>query len=291
MAKRPAVFLDRDGTIIEDVGYLSDPAEVKLLPGAASAISRLTEAGYAVVIISNQSGVARGLFDEKQMNCVHEQLETLLSHYDAKLDGAYYCPYLDGPEATVEAFRLDSDLRKPAPGMILQAGEEMEIDLSASWMIGDADRDVEAGRRAGCRTILLKSGGLSTTANGSSDFVTTSLVKAVDVVERERVTQDKDSSRPLAEQPSADLENSSEVQSLLERILLQLESSNRQERQQDFSLLRLLGSLLQMFAIVAALWGVLSLFDGLADFATARLMLACFLQIASVSAFAIDRFR
>ncbi len=291
MTKRPAVFLDRDGTIIEDVGYLSDPDEVKLLPGAAAAINRLAEAGFAVVIISNQSGVARGFFDEQQMNCVHEQLESLLSQYGAKIDGAYYCPYLDSEDATVEAFRRDSDLRKPKPGMILQAGEELEIDLPASWMIGDAQRDVEAGRRAGCQTILLGPGGSAASANGSTDFVAANLAKAVDLVERERVAGGKDSSHRKAKPSSADLGESSEVKLLLERILLQLESSNRHERQQDFSVLRLLGSLMQMFAIVAALWGTLNLFDGSADFATAKLTLACFLQIASVSAFAVDRFR
>ena len=150
-----AVFLDRDGTIIEDTSYVDDPAKVRLLSGVADAIRRFGDASYLVVIVSNQSGVARGMFDEATLSAVHQRVDELLAERGATLDGAYYCPYLDSAEATVETYRRDSDLRKPKPGMLLQAAEELNIDLERSWMIGDSSRDIEAGKRAGCRTIRI----------------------------------------------------------------------------------------------------------------------------------------
>ena len=114
-----AVFLDRDGTVVEDPGYIGDPDQVQLIPGAAEAINRFSKAGHRVVIVSNQSGVARGMFTEEDLSRVHARLVALLEADGAMLDGAYYCPYLDGPEAKVEAYRGDSDLRKPKPGMLL----------------------------------------------------------------------------------------------------------------------------------------------------------------------------
>ncbi len=162
--KATAVFLDRDGTIIEAHGYINDPNQVRLIPGAADAIRCLSKAGHLVVLISNQSGVARGLLDEETLSRVHGRLEELLREEGVSLDGAYYCPYLDGPEAKVDAYRRDSELRKPNPGMLLQAARGLNIDLSRSWVIGDSPCDVEAGLRAGCRTILIDrdgSGGIS----------------------------------------------------------------------------------------------------------------------------------
>lgn len=152
---RPAIFLDRDGTIIEDRNYLSDPADVVLLPGADEALRSLVEAGFVLVLVSNQSGIARGLFDEDDLRDVHARLEELLEEQGVELEGAYYCPFLDGPEAKVPAYRKDSELRKPKPGMILQAAEELDIELSESWMIGDKLSDAQAGAAAGCWTILL----------------------------------------------------------------------------------------------------------------------------------------
>lgn len=154
--KSTAVFLDRDDTIIENSEYIGDPARVRLLPGAAEAIRRFAAAGHLVVIVSNQSGVARGLFTEADLSRVHARVEELLHAAGARVDAAYYCPFLDGPEAGVARYRRPSDLRKPAPGMLLQAARELNVDLSRSWMIGDSQSDVEAGRRAGCRTVLIK---------------------------------------------------------------------------------------------------------------------------------------
>jgi D-glycero-D-manno-heptose 1,7-bisphosphate phosphatase len=152
---RRAVFIDRDDTLLDDPGYLSDPAGVVLLPGAARAVARLRQAGWLVVLVTNQSGIARGLLDEPTLDRIHEELGRQLDAEGTALDGIYYCPYL--AEAVVAAYRQDSPLRKPNPGMLLQAAEDLHIDLPASWMIGDSERDVQAGRRAGCRTIRVHS--------------------------------------------------------------------------------------------------------------------------------------
>ncbi len=291
-----AVFLDRDGTIIEDVGYVDDPAKVRLLPRAAEAIRRFAETGYVVVIISNQSGIARGLFDEKTLARVHNQLEVLLGAENARVDGAYYCPYLSGAEARVEAFRRDSVLRKPKPGMLLQAAEELGIDLSRSWMIGDSLCDVQAGSAAGCSTLLINS-----QANKSADDlpvgtkVVGSLWEAANVVvpsQLKPVQAEQETPARASRAPShVESTNNDEVVRLLGGIHDQIERVQRQRRQHDFSVLRLFGALLQMFAIVAGAWGTLALLNDQNTAATGRLLLACFFQLASLSAFAIDRFR
>ncbi len=179
--KKSAVFLDRDGTLIEDPGYLSDPDQVRLLPGAASAVRRLNEAGCLVIVVSNQSGVARGLITESDVDAIHERLRTLLAAEDARIDAVYYCPFFDGPEAIVEKYRRDSDLRKPNPGMLLLAAKEHPIDLKSSWMIGDKDSDVLAGRSAGCRTILIETS-TNPPRNIHPHFTAGSLPTAVEIV-------------------------------------------------------------------------------------------------------------
>lgn len=151
---RAGVFLDRDGTLIEDPGYLREPARVQLLPGVAEALRTLRAAGFMLVVVTNQSGVARGYFNEIELAAVHDRMRELLAAGGVKLDGLYYCPY--HPEGVVEAYRKASDWRKPGCGMLLAAASDLGIDLGRSWMIGDAARDIEAGRRAGCRTVLLK---------------------------------------------------------------------------------------------------------------------------------------
>lgn len=179
-----AVFLDRDGTIIEDVGYIAEPADVRLLPHAAEGIRRFNRAGSLVVIVSNQSGVARGLFDEDAMMAVHQRVVDVLQQEGCRIDGAYYCPFLDGEHAQVPLYRRDSDLRKPKPGMLLLAAKELKIDLSRSWMIGDSPRDAEAGRRAGCATILLApNGGLKPDASSRKTHFARDLKEAADRME------------------------------------------------------------------------------------------------------------
>lgn len=284
--KPTAVFLDRDGTIIEDTGYIGDPDRVRLIPGAASAMRRFAKAGHLVIIASNQSGVARGLFDEEALSRVHSRVEALLRTQGVSLDGAYYCPYLDGADAVVAEYRRDSELRKPRPGMLMQAASELDIDLSRSWMIGDSPADIEAGSRAGCSTILLRPNGSSGSEIGvTPTYTVRSMTEAAAAIERGAARL---SDKPTDAAPPA---NSNETVQLLRQIQEQLGRMQRQDGQQDFSLLRLVGALLQMIAIVVALWGVIPLFDGLPQQAIARFTLACFLQLAAVSSFAIDRFR
>ncbi len=147
-AGRAAVFLDRDGTIIEDVGYLGDPERVRLLPGAAEAIGRLNRAELLTVVVTNQSGIARGLFDEKAYQATRVRLDRLLADQGARLDGQYHCPHhpeLSGP----------CECRKPGPLLYRRAAEDLAIDLTASWWVGDRLHDVQPAVALGGRGIVL----------------------------------------------------------------------------------------------------------------------------------------
>lgn len=152
MSKR-AVFLDRDGTIVDDTGFIRRVEDVKLLPDAAGAVRELNAAGWAVIVITNQSGVARGLLSEKDVAATNQRMIDLLAKEKARVDAIYYCPHL--PEGKVSQYALVCDCRKPRPGMLLTAAAEHDIDLASSVTIGDAPRDVEAGLAAGTRAILL----------------------------------------------------------------------------------------------------------------------------------------
>jgi D-glycero-D-manno-heptose 1,7-bisphosphate phosphatase len=152
---RSAVYVDRDNTLIHDPGYLRDPDQVRLLDGVADGVKRLRDAGHLVIVASNQSGVARGLLTEADVMCIHARIQELLHHTGTQIDAFYFCPYLPGDEAVQPEYRVDSDLRKPRPGMLFLAAREHAIDLSRSWMVGDSPRDAQAGRAAGCRTILI----------------------------------------------------------------------------------------------------------------------------------------
>jgi D-glycero-D-manno-heptose 1,7-bisphosphate phosphatase len=165
--RRAAVFLDRDGTIIEDVPYLSDPAGIRFLPGAIESLARLRRAGFARVLATNQSGIGRGLFTEARLAEIHAEFETRLAAVGASLDAIYHCP-----AAPPEDGEPDCPDRKPAPGMLLRAALELEIDLVASWMVGDKMSDVQAGLAAGCRSILLRPGGDPDTAGEAVAYQT-----------------------------------------------------------------------------------------------------------------------
>jgi D,D-heptose 1,7-bisphosphate phosphatase len=152
-----AIFLDRDDTLVEDPGYINNPDQVKLLEGVPEVLSELKAMGYKLVVVSNQSAVARGIVTEEVLGQIHKRLEQLLAERDVSLDRIYYCPY--HPEGVIPKYRRESDHRKPNPGMLLDAGKDMDIDLTESWMVGNGPGDVEAGSRAGCRTILVDSRG------------------------------------------------------------------------------------------------------------------------------------
>lgn len=153
--QRPAVFLDRDGTVIKHVHYLSDPALVQLLPGAAEAIVRLRRAGFVCVLVTNQSAIGRGLFTTERLHEIHTEMGRQLAIHGAFIDAIYYCPDAPlGDDRTV----VENPDRKPGPGMLLRAAKDLSLDLEASWMIGDLVSDVLAGQNAGCRSILVESG-------------------------------------------------------------------------------------------------------------------------------------
>jgi D-glycero-D-manno-heptose 1,7-bisphosphate phosphatase len=150
------VFLDKDGTLVEDVPYNVDPALVRLAPGAGEGLRALSAAGYRLVVVSNQSGVARGYFPEAALATVEGRLRELLADCGVEPAGFYWCPH--HPGGSVAAYAVACECRKPRPGLILRAARELGIDAGRSWMVGDILDDVEAGRRAGCRTVLLDNG-------------------------------------------------------------------------------------------------------------------------------------
>ena len=153
---RAAAFLDRDGTITVERSYITRPQDIQLVPGAAEAIVELNRSGVLAVIVSNQSGVARGLMSEEDMAAVHAATESLLLKGGAVLDGAYYCP--NHPDGTVERYTRDASCRKPAKGMLELAVRDLGIDLSRSTMVGDQLTDVELANRAGIPAVLVMTG-------------------------------------------------------------------------------------------------------------------------------------
>lgn len=172
---RTAIFLDRDGTLIEEVGYLGDPEGVVLLPGVPEALRRLHEAGHALILVSNQAGVARGLFTEDDVRAVNARLESLLARHDVALDAWYWCthhPDVTGP----------CDCRKPATGMLERAAREHEVDLAGSWMVGDHPSDVECARRAGARGILVLTGHAGHGETGDGALVADDLSAAAELI-------------------------------------------------------------------------------------------------------------
>ena len=150
---RRAVFLDRDGTIIHDPGYLSDPDGVELLVGVAESLPALARAGFEFIIVTNQSGIARGRYTIEQYESVAARLEAVLARDGVHLSASYYCPY--HPDGTVAPYDVDHADRKPNPGMWHRAAADLGIDLERSWSVGDGERDIVAGKRAGTRGVLL----------------------------------------------------------------------------------------------------------------------------------------
>lgn len=153
---RRVIFLDRDNTIIHNDGHLGDPDAAHLMDDVAEALVQLRDAGFDLIVVTNQSGVARGLFTEDDVKSVHESIDGSIAEATSRDDiilGWYYSPW--HPEAVVEAYRGDHPTRKPEPGMLIQAAEDHGINLESSWMVGDQERDVEAGIAAGCRSIRL----------------------------------------------------------------------------------------------------------------------------------------
>ncbi len=151
-----AIVMDRDGTVCDEVGYVNHVSRIRLLPRSAAAIRRARDAGFGTVIVTNQAGVARGYFDEDLIHRVHDRVREMLAEGGAAVDAIYYCPH--HPDAGSEPYRRECDCRKPRPGMLLRARDELGVDLARSYMVGDSMRDIEAGKRVGATTILVLTG-------------------------------------------------------------------------------------------------------------------------------------
>jgi len=156
MKKNAAIFLDRDGTINEEVGYLDSPDKLVIFPSAFEAVRLINQSGRKTIVVTNQAGIARGLFGEGLVEEIHQILQAVFRKKGAFIDAFYYCPH--HPTEGFPPYRQSCDCRKPAPGLFLRAARELNLDLSASWMIGDRYNDIEAAHRAGAKGILVKTG-------------------------------------------------------------------------------------------------------------------------------------
>lgn len=175
MNKQKAIFLDRDGVINHYNGYITKIEDFELLPGASEAVSLINNSGFLAICVTNQPIIARGEITVNELNEIHNKMETLLGNSGAYLDAIYYCPHHpdSGFEGEIKSLKIDCDCRKPKPGMLIKAAEDYNIDLKASWMIGDGERDIEAGKVAGCHTILIGDGDFG------QDFSAKSLLEAI----------------------------------------------------------------------------------------------------------------
>jgi D-glycero-D-manno-heptose 1,7-bisphosphate phosphatase len=185
---KPAVFLDRDGTLIEDIGYLRVPGEVAFYPWSIDAVRALNQAGFPVVVTTNQSGIARGIFTEPMVEEVHRHLSAVIEAGGARIDAYYYCPH--HPQATVAAYRTVCNCRKPGCGMIERASADLGLDPARSFVVGDKWIDVGAAHAAGARGILVRTGtGAAEEAQPvpgvAADAVVDNLVEAVSWILRQ----------------------------------------------------------------------------------------------------------
>jgi D-glycero-D-manno-heptose 1,7-bisphosphate phosphatase len=181
--KRRAVFLDRDGTLVHPYHYPSRPEHLRLFDGIEPELRRLQGAGFCLVVITNQSGLARGLFTEADLACMHDWLQHRLARASVHLDGIYYCPH--HVEGSVPELSIACACRKPEPGMLLRAARDLGLDLARSWLVGDILDDVQAGNRAGCRTVLVDLGteARPTESERTPGFVARDTVHALRIVQ------------------------------------------------------------------------------------------------------------
>jgi histidinol-phosphate phosphatase family protein len=194
---RKAVFLDKDGTLIENVPYNVDRTRIRLAPRAIDALLLLSGLGYELILVSNQPGVALGLFPPGALDAVEEHLNDLFLAHGFRLAACYWCPH--HPDGTVPQYALTCTCRKPMPGMLHAAAREHDIDLARSWLIGDILNDVEAGNRAGCRTILLDVGNETEWVRGphrSAEYTARDLLDAASwILESERGAAPREAAR------------------------------------------------------------------------------------------------
>jgi len=153
---KKAVFIDKDGTLIKDVPYNVNPKLIQLEARAGEALQLLNKNGYAIIVVSNQDGIGKGLFKFNDLTKVNEAIQRKLAPFKVAIDAFYYCPHY--VNSSIPAYAIDCSCRKPKPGLILRAAKELNINLSLSWMIGDILNDMEAGKNAGCQTVLIDNG-------------------------------------------------------------------------------------------------------------------------------------
>jgi len=183
--KFSAVFMDRDGTINEEVNYLSRMEQLRLYPQTCEAVRLVNEAGMKAVVVTNQSGIARGYFTEEFVRSVHDRINEILAAKGARIDGFYVCPH--HPVYGNGVYKLDCVCRKPKPGLLLQAAAEMGIDLSRSYMVGDMLKDIEAGKKVGVKGILVRTGyGANVIRTDMPAFIAEDVLEAVQWIMRDR---------------------------------------------------------------------------------------------------------
>jgi len=274
-----AIFLDRDDTLIEDPGYINHPDQVKLLDGVAKALIEFGAMGYKLIVVSNQSAVARGIISEKALGEIHNRLKQLLAKEGVQLDRIYYCPY--HPDGAIAKYRKESDWRKPNPGMLLAAADEMDIDLSQSWMIGNSSSDMEAGLQAGCKTILTNHAShykQPSLGEPKPDYRAVNIKEAVNIIKKhhrspaENQIQNQPASKSLpqlalqtAEEPhqsepakpeTAHPEQNisgNRTEQLLDCILEQLKGVRRNDMFGEFSIMRLIAGVVQIIVLLCLL--------------------------------------
>jgi D-glycero-D-manno-heptose 1,7-bisphosphate phosphatase len=287
-----AIFLDRDDTLIEDPGYISNPEQLKLLEDVPKALKELKQLGYKLIVVSNQSAVARGIVTEKVLGEIHERLKQMLAKKGAYLDGIYYCPY--HPEGTIPKYRRESDSRKPNPGMLLTAAEDMNLDLGQSWLIGNSTRDIQAGKRAGCKTILINSRLDATKLQSNHpnpDYTAMNIKEATNIIKKSHShtsnneatanidPADPTESLPPAEDTKPSVQHDSQTfgqarqakskihqvthnqqempnnktEKLLERVLEQLKNMQRTDMFTEFSVMRLIAGIVQIIVLFCLL--------------------------------------
>ncbi len=325
-----AVFLDRDNTLIANEGDLGDPDEVRLLPGVSSGVNALHQAGYALIVITNQGGVARGRYTEEDVDAVNCRIADLLSlesnktNESKKLSPAtchqsppsspihrfYYCPY--HPEGTVEEYRREHSWRKPQPGMLLQAAHDLNLDLTASWMVGDQVRDIEAGHSAGCSTVLItdqhdqiEQAHPSAAVESFSAAVQHILSHAPPRNDQPMGNDVGDPTEPnnpaisveklSKSNPSENIENSrgsgedgGDSVAAFRHVISELTSEirNQRQRQIEFTALRMSAFMMQMLVILLAVLGLLQL-DSLETFAK-WMVGAVLAQLVTISLLLMD---
>ncbi len=290
----PAVFLDRDNTLIANDGDLGDPDRVHLLDGVAKGARELREAGYRLVVITNQGGVARGAFTEDDVDAVHQRIASLIVEQSGGtqvIDRFYYCPY--HPEAPLEEYRREHPWRKPNAGMLLQAAQDMNLDLSQCWMVGDQARDIQARAAAGCRTLLLNTDESLRKQTSPSETADT----FIDVVQKilsapppppppkVKTTQQLPATEEGA---SSDSGNATSELGVLRQAVNELteEIRNQRVRRMEFNGYRLAAGLFQLLVLLLALLGLLQV--GTPDLFIRWILGATLLQLFTIAILILD---